>query len=93
MAKNITIVCYNQIEYWGSKKNALTFYRNATRACEGSERDRYLNIVWDLEDNKPICHDGSSLPFSVLKKNNLIMQVGSPDGTRDYGNKIWYPKN
>lgn len=91
MAKKITIVCYNQIEYWGSRKNALDFYRKATRACEGCERERYLNIVWDLEDKKTLCHDGSSLPYDVLAKNNLVMKVGSADGTRDYGNTIWYP--
>lgn len=91
MAKKIKIVCYNQVEFWSSRKKALEFYRKACRACEGSERDRYLNIVWDLEDKKPICHDGSSLPYDVLAKNNLVMKVGSADGTRDFGGKIWYP--
>lgn len=93
MAKKIKIVCYNQVEFWSSRKKALEFYRKACRACEGSERDRYLNIVWDLEDNKDTCHDGSSLPIAVLESNNLICKTDAPDGTRDFGGKIWYPKH
>ena len=87
--KNIKVVCYNQIETWHSRRNALAFFRDCARNCEGAERDRYINIVWDLEDKKTICHDGSSLPYEVLDKNNLHYKTTAPDGSRDWDNKVW----
>ena len=93
MAKNIQIICYNQIEYWNKRENALWFYKDAERCCEGSERERYMNIVDDLEDGKALCEDGCSLSAEYLRANGRIMKVNNPDGTRDYGGKIWYPVN
>ena len=94
MAKNmIEIVCYNRIEKWHTRKNALRFFRDCARNCEGAERDRYINIVWDLEDKKTICHDGSSLPHDVLAKNNLYYTTTAPDGSRDYNNEVWYSED
>ena len=94
MAKKIIeIVCYNQIESWHTRKNALKFFRDCARNSEGAERERYINIVWDLEDKKTLCHDGSSLPIAVLEQNNLFCKTDAPDGTRDFGGKIWYPKH
>ena len=89
----IEIVCYNRIERWHTRKNALRFFRDCARNCEGAERDRYINIVWDLEDKKTICHDGSSLPHDVLAKNNLYYTTTAPDGSRDYNNEIWYAED
>lgn len=91
--KMIEIVCYNQIECWHTRKNALRFFRDCARNCEGAERDRYVNIVWDLEDKKTICHDCSSLPYDVLKANGLYYKTTAPDGSRDYENKIWYKED
>ena len=91
MARNfIKVVCYNQIENWHTRKNALKFFRECARNCEGAERDRYINIVWDLEDKKTICHDGVSLPYNVLERAGIIYKTTAPDGTRDYDNKVWY---
>lgn len=89
----IEIVCYNRIERWHTRKNALRFFRDCARNCEGAERDRYINIVWDLEDKKTICHDGSSLPHDVLAKNNLYYTTTAPDGSRDYNNEVWYSED
>ena len=89
----ISIVCYNRIEKWHSRTNALRFFRDCARNTEGAERDRYINIVWDLEDKKTVCHDASSLPYNTLKANNLYYTTIAPDGSRDYGNKVWYAKD
>ena len=89
----IEIVCYNQIEKWHKKKNALSFFRNCARNCEGAERDRYIEIVWDLEDGLKRCHDKASLPYGVLVKNDLYYTTTAPDGSRDYNDKIWYSED
>ena len=89
----IEIVCYNRIERWHTRKNARRFFRDCARNCEGAERDRYINIVWDLEDKKTVCHDGSSLPHDVLAKNNLYYTTTAPDGSRDYNNEVWYSED
>ena len=85
--KLIRIVCYNHLEFWHSRKMAMDFYRKAIRNSEGSERDRYLNILWDLEDGEMLCVD------SVGCTNPIKLNIDSPDGTRDYGGEIWYPVN
>ena len=91
--KMIEIVCYNRIEKWHSRKNALRFFRDCARNCEGAERDRYIEIVWDLEDGLIRCHDKSSMEYGVLVKNNLYYTTTAPDGSRDYDNKIWYSED
>jgi len=93
MARTITIICYNQIETWHSRKNALKFFRDCARNCEGAERERYTNIVWDLEDKKSICHDGSSSTLSELQALNRYYKTTAPDGSRDYNNQVWYSKD
>lgn len=91
--KMIEIVCYNHIELWHTRKNALRFYRDCVRNCEGAERQRYINIVWDLEDKKTICHDSSSVDYETAKTNDWYYKTTAPDGSRDYDNKIWYSNN
>lgn len=90
MGKLISIVCYNQIELWHDRDNAIDFFKDCARNCEGAERDRYLNILWDLEDGEEICHDRSSFPYIVLHQRNWYYKTTAPDETRDYGNQIWY---
>ena len=91
--KLIEIVCYNRIEKWHSRKNALAFFRDCARNSEGAERDRYINIVWDLEDKKTVGHDGSSLPHETLVANNMNYKTTAPDGSRDWDNKVWYSED
>ena len=91
--KMIEIVCYNHIELWHTRKNALRFFRDCARNSEGAERDRYINIVWDLEDKKTLCHDGSSVDYETAKANDWYYKTTAPDGSRDYNNEIWYSNN
>ena len=53
----VTITCYGQ-KTTMTRQEALEEYREAMRCCEGSERERYCNIVMDLEDGKTECSDG-----------------------------------
>ena len=91
--KHIVVVCYNQIEKWNSRDRAIAFYRQASIECEGAERDRYLNIYWALMIGDAVCHDGDSRPYSALLEEGRRYETTAPDGSRDYGGKIWYSKN
>lgn len=50
MNQPVTVTCYGKTKKWASRANALAFFKEACRHSEGAERDRYLNIVWGLED-------------------------------------------
>ena len=53
----VIVVCYNEADVWGSRAEAKKFYMEGVYACEGSERDRYMNVVCDLEDGKDVALD------------------------------------
>ena len=89
----ISVVCYDRIESWHSRKKALSFYGKAARVCEGCERDRYFEVCCDLEDGLPVCHDKVSRSYDELAKENRFYKTTAPDGSRDYGGKIYYQKN
>lgn len=89
--KLIAVVCYDEIEYWHSREAAKKFYRRGIASCEGCERERYTNVYFSLDDGEDIASDGHSWTYDYCKLNGFILKVGSPDGTRDYGGKIWYP--
>ena len=88
----IKIICYNQVETWHKRANAKRFYYEAVLACEGSERDRYATILDYLEANCNICCDDyvSEEEAKVLAERLSKYITKAPDGTRDYGNKIWF---
>lgn len=52
----VTIKCYNK-ETQMERKEAIRFYKEAVACCEGSERDRYMNVLMDLLDGKDYCTD------------------------------------
>ena len=52
----VTITCYGQTEKMERKK-ALKFYRECASFSEGSEHERYCNIILDLLDGKSVAHD------------------------------------
>ena len=78
----IEVICYNGIEKWNKRSNALKFYRDGVRCCEGCERDRYINIVIGLEDGLMKCDDGC-----VNESRVYETKTNAPDGSRDYGDK------
>ena len=53
----VVTVCYNQRKEWKSRKLAISFFYNAAKNCEGSERDRYLSILEKLDNGDAVCSD------------------------------------
>ena len=53
----VVVVCYNKAELWGSRRDARNFYSEGIRYSEGAERDRYVNIICDLEDGRDVALD------------------------------------
>lgn len=53
----VVTVCYNKAELWESRRDARNFYSEGIRYSEGAERDRYVNIICDLEDGRDVALD------------------------------------
>lgn len=58
MADAVIVVCYGSRQIWKSRKDAIAFYTEGVTACEGSERDRYVNVLMELMCGRKICTDG-----------------------------------
>lgn len=56
MTDKVKVTCYGQTKEY-TRKQALKEFREAIRCSEGSERDRYVNIVCQLEDGETECND------------------------------------
>lgn len=56
MTDKVKVTCYGTTKEY-TRKQALKEFREAIRCCEGSERDRYVNIVIQLEDGATECTD------------------------------------
>ena len=52
----VSVTCYNQTECL-TRQEALDKYYEAMVCCEGSERDRYLQIYTQLIDGCTDCYD------------------------------------
>ena len=44
----VCVVCYNQPELWKKKRDAMDFYEEGWRSCDGSEAERYSNVWYKL---------------------------------------------
>ena len=80
----IQIVCYNEVERWHRRSNARKFYYEGVMCCEGSERDRYVEILRQLDAGLDVITDGWSLPLEDCE----VVEFNTPDGFHDVGNKI-----
>lgn len=45
----VKVTCYGQTKTW-ERKDAIEFFLEGMRWCEGAERDRYTNIYLQLID-------------------------------------------
>ena len=88
----IVVCCYNRIEHWENRDNAIQFYRDACMHSEGAERERYVNIYFDLTSGKDVCTDGVT-DYLTARLNKNYSVFDNPNNTRDYEDKIYYPKN
>ncbi len=55
--KSVKVICYGEEKIWSSRKEAIEFYLEGISYCEGSERDRYINIYLDLINGLEVCTD------------------------------------
>ena len=55
----VTVTCYGQTKNWW-RPDALAFFRAGIDSSEGAERDRYVNIVRQLESGCSECSDERS---------------------------------
>lgn len=45
---HITVTCYGKKQEWASRQEAIDFYLQGVMACDGAERERYLEIYLRL---------------------------------------------
>lgn len=55
--EEITTVCYGEEQKWKSRQEAIDFYINAMASSEGSERERYTEILLQLDSGLTYCTD------------------------------------
>lgn len=53
----VKTVCYGKTEEWYSRDEAIRTFYEGVLACEGSERDRYMNVYCKLKEGRAICTD------------------------------------
>ena len=53
----VKTVCYGKEQVWDSREDAISFFEEGVFSCEGSERERYLNIVSKLKCGLWVCDD------------------------------------
>lgn len=51
----IKTICYKKEQTWNKRAEALDFFYDCVANSEGSERDRYLNIIDDIFAGKTVC--------------------------------------
>ena len=49
--------CYNTLDVWKSRQEAMDFYEECQYSSEGSERERYTNIYFDLKSGAELAID------------------------------------
>ena len=53
----VKTICYGTERTFDDRQEAVDFYENCVMNSEGSERDRYVEILIDLRCGKTICSD------------------------------------
>lgn len=53
----VKTVCYGKEYTFDDRQEAVDFYENCLLCSEGSERERYLEILIDLRCGKAVCRD------------------------------------
>lgn len=49
---SVSVTCYGKTEEWENKNEAILYYAKGYNGAEGSEQERYSNIVWGLIDGE-----------------------------------------
>ncbi len=53
----VCVVCYGMPELWKKKHQAMDFYEQAWRSCDGCEAERYGNIWYKISRNYKVATD------------------------------------
>lgn len=53
----IKTICYGKEQTWDKKEDAIEFFIDCMLNSEGSERDRYCNILCSLKAGLKVCKD------------------------------------
>lgn len=53
----VKITCYGQTKVWDDRQEAIKFFSEGIVACEGAERNRYVNIYMQLVSGCTECED------------------------------------
>lgn len=77
----VVVVCYNTLEKWESREDALRFYFQGSMECDGCEAERYQNVCIDIEQGNLIATDmGLSVSMTDYTKLN-VPDIYVVDGT------------
>ncbi len=78
MSKHVYVNCYNRLVQYNNINEAKSFFSECYYSSEGSERERYSNIIMDMTYKNDICFsDGdknilfSDINFKQLNKDDL----------------------
>ena len=55
---DVVTVCYGERKEWDTREEAIRFFKEGMACSEGSERERYTNIVLALEAGEKEATDG-----------------------------------
>ena len=64
----IKTLCYGKIKEFNSTKEAKDFYLDCYYSSEGSERERYSNILMGILDGQKIAYDDYE-EYQMWKRN------------------------
>ena len=53
----VKTICYGKEKIWDKKEDAIDFFVDCMLNSEGSERERYCNILSSLKANLKVCKD------------------------------------
>lgn len=53
----VKTICYGKEQIWDKKEDAIEFFVDCMLNSEGSERERYCNILSSLKGNLKVCKD------------------------------------
>lgn len=57
--EEITTVCYGRIDKWDDRTKAVKYFYECALFSDGSEKERYTNIMMDLMAGVNFATDGS----------------------------------
>ena len=58
----VTTICYGQEKHWENRWDAIDFFKEGAMACDGSEKERYTNILLKLLAGEEACSDETHQP-------------------------------